>query len=360
MEQSESFMILLKTVMAILLIPLLLMVAMVASFIWFASDLSLETYPIRVNFSFDYDGSHIETSRYTVVKESSNNFVLSIEVGKYRWDPGRRTWSLALPSGALLVISPEWPSASQDFAPNKSYDSIGRWFWIDNPEAPREIVYGDGATRPWSGTDEFTSLASIRVEATIERASKALLSEALKSDNARNAADKLEYSNQYGGNQNFLGTLFTAVRIGAVADASTAEGAKIEQINNAPGWVRTPGNCRFKPIALADLRNYRDKYSDRVTLLSRNGIWNGDVGPHPGEPSIMYSTGTQVDSRQRAFSSVVDYRTAALQMIHAVEWQGEICSGIEATVGASAEAVQFPSGKLALLSPSDTFAIWHN
>jgi hypothetical protein len=101
--------------------------------------------------------------------------------------------------------------------------------------------------------------------------------------------------------------------------------------------------------------NDRTSYARRFTLLCIGGAWTTDGAPRPSGPLIMYSTGKKVQNT-RGFD-VLPYRSAAVAMVRAVEWDGMICGGIDPPSEAEALAVQFANGRIALIRPSDKIAI---
>ena len=71
----------------------------------------------------------------------------------------------------------------------------------------------------------------------------------------------------------------------------------------------------------------------------------------------MFSAGRDVRSDPNGGFSVDPYEPAAVQMIHSVSWSGETCWGLEPPPNARAEVVRFPSGRLALLAPTDDIVV---
>ena len=71
----------------------------------------------------------------------------------------------------------------------------------------------------------------------------------------------------------------------------------------------------------------------------------------------MYSVHKRVASEPGGGFSVDPYREPTLQMAHEIEWQGELCKGIEAPSGTTMEVIEFHDGKLVLLAPSDHIVV---
>jgi hypothetical protein len=258
---------------------------------------SFVIYPVKVSFSFDYKGQHVETSYLTAVRAGLGNF---IEVSLIRWMHERDKASVILPDGSLIILRPEWPYEWREFTSGEKNVSRGRWLWLDSPETPRQIVYGDGATHRSSRRLSPPQFTWLEITATIERVSERFLPQALWSDRSRDVADKLQVS-PMGGLLNYSGTLFADVGVIPIIDS--AGGTKIEELKSAPDWLGGSGDCRVKPIRQTDIRSLDGLVARNREqgLLFTDGIWSANGGPYPGEPVVMYSTNTHVEITKSLF-----------------------------------------------------------
>jgi hypothetical protein len=311
---------------------------------------SFVIYPVRVSFTFDYGEKHFETSYLTTVIMDLNNPLLST----IRWAHGRPHKSLALPDGSLVILAPKWPFEWQGFPSGTKYVSRGRWFWLDSAEAPQQIIYGDSATQRSPRRLGAAPFTWIDVSATIERVSEIFLSEALRNDSRPDAADRLAYSSLYGGSLKPSGILFEEFAITPMFGPDSPAAEQVERLKGVSGWIAASEDCRIKPVFRRDPSAVQlTVHSERIGLLREAATWTGDGGPRPGEPAVMYSTGKLVEGTISALFP----GPPALKMVHSVRLDGQICSGIELPTDAVAEIIQFPNGKLILLSSSPEMVI---
>lgn len=315
-------------------------------------------YPICVTFTFDYGGKRFETSYLTTVrKELGEGFAYG---NLFQYVHRRDRTSFQLPDGSLLILAPEWPPfVSQGFDPGKKYISRGRWFWLDDAGAPQQIIYGDGATRPRDPGAGIPRFPWIAVTATTERMSDRDLPQALQADKRPDMADKLGYANMLGGKSDFHGILFTGVELVPLARELPSGQPKLEQFASDPGWLPAAASCRYRPlkreeVGIVEYLYGPTSYRSGFGLLRIGGAWTTDGAPHPGGPLITYSTGKEVQAQG---FDVLPYRSLAVAMVRAVEWDGMICSGIEPASEAEALAVQFADGRIALIRPSDKITV---
>jgi hypothetical protein len=244
-------------------------------------------------------------------------------------------------------LRPEWEG--NNFKIGKIYSSAARWFWQDSVHQPRQIVYGDGATKHLATRSVPAPFTWLDVTAIIERLDQTYLSEALQADTVHDDDDKIEYSNTLGGPSNSHGTLFTSL----VLQPLSPVGIKIEQPKSSPGWIAASNNCRFMPLQpAASTWLRRIGYADRVGLLYDGTSWSAYGGPIPGEPQVVYSTEKQVESQFQSLSSLFK------DMVNTVRWNGVSCSGIKLPDGSNNLLIQFSNGRLAVLLLSETYVIF--
>ena len=359
-----------KRRVAVAVIVGVLIAAALVSLLAIFTEASL-TYPIRVSFHFTYAGKPVETSYLTTVHKELGNF---IEISLFRYTHSRGRKSFPLPDGSLVLLSPVWPQEWESFEEGKSYPSAARWFWQDSSQRPTQIVYGDGGARHLLKRSAPAPFPWLDVTATVERLDQSHLREALRADAVRDDQDKLEYSNLFGGTSKFHGTVFISLDILDVLPFVSAR-TEIEQLKNSSGWIAASGGCRFKPVQRGDpeyselvpsahdaWKSGLTKYAYRATLLREGTGWSGDDGPRVGEPVVMYSTGKHVDTitgqdELAGSSSIAAFGSSAIQMVHAVQWDGLACTGIEPPQGSQNLLLQFSDGRLSLITPSDAFAV---
>jgi len=71
----------------------------------------------------------------------------------------------------------------------------------------------------------------------------------------------------------------------------------------------------------------------------------------------MYRTEARFNGDPSGNFSVLPYREPAVQLVHAVEWNGQVCTNIAAPNGVSAELIEFQDGSIVLLQPTDHIAV---
>jgi hypothetical protein len=278
-----------------------------------------------------------------------------LEISLFRYSHGRDKFSLKLPDGSEVLLSPEWPPEWQGFDTGRTYKSAARWLWKDSSKQPTEIVFGLASMmhgQPRTAPAPFTWLD---ITATIARVDEARLPEAVRSDGTPDKDDNVQYSNWLGGNLNYRGTLFTSFVISPVA---TSDQTRLKKLESSSGWIAASENCQFKSVSGEDddLLAGLTSYKDRVGLLRVGTSWVADGGPRPGEPIILYSTGRQVQGRDNAFS-VAPFESMAIDMVHAVKLDGADCAGINVPANSQSLMIQFGNGRLALIEPSNSIAI---
>lgn len=311
------------------------------------------TYPVRVTFHFIYRGRPFETSYLTIVRKGLGN----PEISWVRYAHSRDRTSFKLPDGSLVLLRPEWPWESQGFDLGKKYMLAARWFWQDSVHQPKQIVYGDSATKHLAPRSVPAPFTWLDVTATIERLDQTYLSEALQADTVHDDDDKIEFSSMLGGAWNFQGTLFTSLVIVPLGGVDLTE---IKQLKGSPGWIAASNHCRFRPMQPADAGKLLrlTNWTDRIGMLRDETGWSPDGGPHPGEPSVLYSTERKVTAQTNSNGfSALPSRSFAIDMVQAVKWSGTVCSGIEPPDGSQNLLLQFGDGTLALIVPSDILAV---
>lgn len=258
----------------------------------------------------------------------------------------------------MVITQAEWPQDWEAAPTDQKYISRGRWLWIDNAEAPQEVVYGDATTRQPENTTEQANFPWLDVTFSLERLSEKYLLAALAADQQPSPWDKLQYSNEFGGSWALRGVLFTGVRlVPIIADAAT--GDKMAELLSSPGWQTASSGCRFKPLLSSDdlrLTGGLTKYSESAELVRGNSTWDSEGGSRPGEPSVMYSTRKIVEPPTNGFS-VAAYSTPAVEMVDTVDWAGEMCSQIHPPANTVAEVIRFPNGNIAMLAESGAIAV---
>jgi hypothetical protein len=312
-----------------------------------------EQYPVRVSIAFDYKGRHFEKEHLTVVEKRIVYGFPFTAVRAYSWEPVRRKIAVLLPDGSLVVLGPEWSRWAEGFGPGDKYPTKMDWFWFDNAQSPKQAVYGTGWARISPFRDEPARFTRIEPNASIERVSDAYLSNARLQDSARDESAKLENADgPFLGYFPIDGELYSGFDIAPIRNTSS------KPLIGTPGWINTATGCHAKAI-LAGQRVPVPVgvFEQKTGLLLRDGIWSSAGGSRVLEPIVMYPTGRQVHSSLFGFG---DRSSSLLQLIHTVEWKGQICAGITSPPTTIALAVEFPDGKLGLITKSTGTAVWNS
>lgn len=335
------------------------LVRLVAAFFLLAiipsCDVPINVYPARIKFSFEYEGHNYTKSYLTVVTKR----VMDPIGGSYRWDHGRDKISVALPNGELAILITEWPYQLGGSLQEKTgRSSLARWVLIDDAKNPRQIVYGDRASKLPLSQLKAVKFPWLQVTEVIERVGLQFLPEAMRADKLRDDADMLVFSNKTGGGSpSYSGILFAGLDIAPIHGSGVDGDAKIEQIKKSPGWINVSEDCRFKPSPPRVSLEGLSIYSERRALLLSGETWSADGAPLPGEPAVMYSTHEQVANESGHGFSLTPYFEPTMRMVHSVEWKGMICRGLNPPSGTFGGIFEFKDGTLASIFSSGEISI---
>ncbi len=314
----------------------------------------LKTYAIRVAFSFDYKGRHFQESYLTVSREQYGN----PKVSRYTWLRGRERISMLLPDGSVVVLSPEWPTRWIEFEEGRIYRSRARWIWLQSREAPKQVIYGDGATRRSSDRSGPAPFVWLEVEANVQRVADGLLEQAQSSDESKIGYDNVLYLNAFGGNRTAGGKIYEGLVIQPLHPKEHMSEKSKAFLSDGAGWVSLSGGCRMKPLfpGSLDLTDFDQDWKERRGLLADGSIWTGQGGPTPGEPDIMYPAGKAVAPTPGGSHDRITDQRLILNTIRSIRHDAFSCGGIDTPQNASGFIIEFEDRAM-LVFPSGTYSI---
>jgi len=278
-------------------------------------------YPVRIEFSFDYNGRHYDPSFLTVMRIRICGFE---ECAWFAWNHGRDKVSLPLPDGSLLVLRPDWPWSSFNFRSGVKYSPPVGWAWLNNRLAPTQIVSGGSASR--LSPDRLTPLPFPRfaVSATMERASWLSLQAAIAADRRPDDVDRILGSSDFGGPWNVEGQFFAGIEV------QPLQGDGLSNLRQASGWIDLEGGCRILVRSPGDAKlnpnGIVSDYLKRRVLLRHDDLWSADGAPAPSEVTVRYSAGSL---RLQPTGRVPDLVRPILQKLQRLEFNGKECRGIK-------------------------------
>src|SRR5262245_13031024 len=335
-------------------------------------------YPAKATLSFYYQGRHYEASFVTLMTARLCEFTFC------RYVPGRKTTSVPLADGSLLIVMPEWPYPWEDgfLRRGGTYSSRARWMWLNHALSPTEIVSGHGKSRLSTERSGQAPFPWLLVEAKVERIGSQVISEllcylrpayfgfcetppmlsalieAVVADRRSDKADRIVANDWYFRRDPRVptGQLFAGIELAPMRP----EG--LMGIKESSDWVSLDGGCRmlFRTLRrglTADKGVTRGEITQTRVLRRQGDLWTTDAGPHPGEAAVMYPVGALASIDLRPAGTTLSFTRRILEELHNIDRDGKICKIADWPSDSFGAYFDFGDDKIMGLFPSLTWVV---